>query len=296
LRKNQLPIEANKVFFIVGPCALESLDQVKPIIATCKKWGITYFRSQIYKPRTHPDSFQGLGKNGIEIVEYLKSEGLQLVLEALSVHQLKVVAPYASIVQIGARNMQNFEFLKKIGKHLDFSDPLQAPYVMLKRGFQNTLEEWLASAKYLEQSGVPQEKIILCERGSRHFASPAGVCLDLALAYKAKLNSPYKIIIDPSHGTRTRDLVLPMALASLSMDFSGLMVEIHPNPTKSWSDADQAVGLEDFDEFMEKNIHLLREKGLVPLNLDSLENFTSVQRPSEIYNQDLSWGMGPKFN
>jgi 3-deoxy-7-phosphoheptulonate synthase len=222
---------------------------VRPIVDICKKRNIPFFRAQLFKPRTSPKSFQGLGAEGLDIINYLLGQGLQLVSEASSLEQLKIVGSFARIIQIGARNMQNFEFLKRVGKEVDFSRTESTPFVMLKRGFQNTLEEWLASAQYLEQSGVPASQIILCERGTRNFASPTGVTLDLALAYQAKINTPYHVIVDPSHGTRLSTLVLPMAKAILAMDFDGLMLEIHPRPSESLSDAQQAVSLEDFDSF-----------------------------------------------
>lgn len=237
------------MFFIAGPCALESLEQVKPIVDLCLRWNIRYFRAQLYKPRTHPDSFQGLGERGLPIINYLLNHGLQLVAEAASFEQLNVVKDFASVIQIGARNMQNFEFLKKIGSTLITAQ--NPPFVLLKRGFSNTLEEWLASAQYLEHFGVSSSKIILCERGTRNSSAPTGVTLDLAMAYQAKLSAPYSVILDPSHGTRQTALVLPLARACLAMNLDGLMVEIHPDPLNSWSDAQQAVSLGDFEDFLQ---------------------------------------------
>ncbi|MBF0359478.1 MAG: 3-deoxy-7-phosphoheptulonate synthase [Oligoflexia bacterium] len=243
------------MFFIVGPCALESLAQVKPIALLCERFGISYFRSQIFKPRTHHYSFQGLGTEGMDIVNFLISKNLSLVSEVLSVEHLLIVKEFASIIQIGARNMQNFELLKKIGPIVYQQNNSQSslPYVLLKRGPANTEEEWLASASYLEAFGVPQSKIILCERGTRNHVSPKGVTLDFALAYKVKSTTNYRVIIDPSHGTRDANLVLPMIKAAISMDFDGVMVEVHPNPKEALSDPEQTVSLEDFENFLVTN-------------------------------------------
>ncbi len=236
------------MLFIVGPCSLESKEQIVPIVELCKRLKITYFRAQLFKPRTFPDSFQGLGVKGLPLIEYLLENGLKLVTEACSLEQLEIVKDFASVVQIGTRNMQNFELLKGVGPMLaHHPDTL----VMLKRGFSNTLPEWLASARYLEKSGVPPENIVLCERGSRCAFAPTGVVLDFAMALKAKQHG-YKVIIDPSHGTKDAPMVLPLLSASLSLPLDGAMVEIHPRPRESWSDAAQAVSLEDFENFFSK--------------------------------------------
>jgi len=159
------------------------------------------------------------------------------------------VSEIADIIQIGARNMQNFELLKKIGKAKGYKNKEQ--YVLLKRGFSNNFYEWICAAGYLEQSGVPAEKILLCERGSRNHAAPYEVTLDFGMAIKAKLDTNYKVIIDPSHGSRHSSLVLPLTKAAIKMEmFDGLMIEVHPNPRGSVSDADQAVSVDCMDEFL----------------------------------------------
>ncbi len=238
-------------YFILGPCTLESFEQVKPLSEMALENNVRYFRANIFKPRTSPESFQGLGLEGLPIVEWLISQGHMIVSEPLSIDQLGIVKKFASIIQIGARNMQNFEYLKQIGQVVDFeNNPEQR--VMLKRGFSNNLDEWLASARYLEQSGVPRDRIILCERGTRNFSAPAGVTLDLALAAKAKMETEYDVIIDPSHGTRDSRLVLPVAKGAMAMDFDGIMVESHPIPEKSVSDAQQALDPRDLDSFLKQ--------------------------------------------
>ncbi len=249
---------------IIGPCALESIEQVKPIAEVAHKQGIKYFRANIFKPRTNPNSFQGLGLKGLPVIEYLHKQGFKLVTEACSLGQLDIVKDFASMIQIGTRNMQNFELLKAMGRTVDFSSGRYQ--VMLKRGFANNMAEWLSSAEYLEQSGVPRDKIILCERGSRNHAAPSGVTLDLALAYKVKMETNYKVIVDPSHGTRESSLVLPLAKAALAMDFDGLMIETHPKPLESMSDPQQAVRPNAIDSFFTENLSFLIDKGISASN------------------------------
>lgn len=239
---------------IFGPCALESFEQITPVVELLVKYKLVYLRAQLYKPRTNPDSFQGLGVKGLEILEKLRTkyshETLKFVCEAGSVEQLKVVAPMASIIQIGARNMQNFELLKAVGSFLK----VEHDYVLLKRGFANTVEEWLESAKYLIQGGVPKEKILLCERGSRSLTSPTGVQLDFIAALEAK-KSGYKVMLDPSHGAKKSEFVLPLARASLALNLDGIMIECHPEPLKSVSDAKQALSLEEMEDFFKSSLN-----------------------------------------
>ena len=239
--------------YIFCPCALESLEQITPVAALLKKHGLTYLRTQLFKPRTNPDSFQGLGKDGIVILETLRktytAAELKFVCEACSTDQLELIAPWASVIQIGARNMQNFELLKAVGKH--FSE--KNDFVLLKRGFANTVEEWLESARYLIQGGVPKSKIILCERGTRSLTSPTGVQLDFIAAMEAK-KSGYLVITDPSHGSKKREFVIPLAKASLQLGLDGVMIECHPRPLESVSDAKQAISLEEAESFIQSSL------------------------------------------
>lgn len=239
----------NNKLFILGPCSMESLSQMEKVTALASKLGVYYIRAQIFKPRTNPNSFQGLGNKGLEILDTIQSANennqFGFVMEAGSVSQLEMITPYASIIQIGARNMQNFELLKAVGPVFD--EEIH-DYVLLKRGFSNTVSEWIDAAEYLIQSGVPKEKIILCERGSRTLTSPTGVHLDFLCALEAQAQG-FHVVIDPSHGTKDRKYVLPLAKAALAMDFDGLMLECHPEPNKSVSDAKQAISLEACEEF-----------------------------------------------
>jgi len=239
---------------IFGPCALESYSQIEPVAALLSRHKIKYIRTQLFKPRTNPDSFQGLGIDGLEILKKLRetysSDDLKFVCEACSLDQLDIIAPWAAIIQIGARNMQNFELLKAVGKKMSE----QNDYVLLKRGFANTVEEWLESARYLTQGGVPKEKIILCERGTRSVTSPTGVQMDFIAALAAK-KAGYKVILDPSHGSKKAEYVIPLANASLALKLDGVMVECHPNPKESVSDAAQALSLNETELFIQESLH-----------------------------------------
>lgn len=234
---------------IIGPCSLEGKDQITQVMDTALDIGLTYIRTQVYKPRTNPNSFQGMGVEGIALLKELKQEqkyqDLKLVCEVCSCEHFDNLKDIASIIQIGARNMQNFELLKYVATNFSNQD-----YVLLKRGFANNLDEWIAAAEYLINGGVPKEKIILCERGSRSFTSPTGVSLDLVAAFEAQAQG-FHVVIDPSHGSKSRKYVLPLAQGALAMNFDGLMIEVHPNPDQSISDKDQAISLEAIRTFFE---------------------------------------------
>lgn len=234
---------------IMGPCSLESKEQIDQVVQMAKEIGIVYIRAQVYKPRTNPDSFQGLGDVGIEILKQIKEEHseeeIRLVCEVCSEKHFDNLKDLANIIQIGARNMQNFELLKYIAKNFDADIH---DYVLLKRGFANTNSEWISSAQYLISGGVPKERVLLCERGSRSLTSPTGVSLDFINALKAKAQG-FNVIIDPSHGAKDRQYVLPLASAALAMDFDGLMIEAHPNPDQSISDRAQAISLKAIKSF-----------------------------------------------
>jgi 3-deoxy-7-phosphoheptulonate synthase len=223
------------------------------VAALLKRHGLTYLRTQLFKPRTNPDSFQGLGRDGLEILQTLRKtygiDELKFVCEACSTDQLAIIAPWASVIQIGARNMQNFELLKAVGQHIAEDHD----FVLLKRGFANTVAEWLESARYLIQGGVPKDKVVLCERGTRSVTSPTGVQLDFIAAMEAK-KSGFRVIIDPSHGSKKREFVIPLAKASLQLGLDGVMVECHPRPTESVSDAKQAISIEEAEDFIQKSL------------------------------------------
>ncbi len=242
-------------FLIIGPCALESAAQLDPLLAFGKRWGVRYFRSQLYKPRTSPDYFQGLGVGGLDLVQTIQAQGFAPVSEACSLAQLEIVAQFAEIIQIGARNMQNFELLKQVGPVLARFQ--KKSFVMLKRGFANTLEEWILAARYLEEGGVMSSQIILVERGTRNHCAPSGVTLDFVLALKAKEQTNYAVIVDPSHGTRDRHYVLKIAQAALALGLDGQMLELHPWPHLSVSDAQQALSIDDMTVYFRDNYQSL---------------------------------------
>lgn len=232
---------------ILGPCSLESKDQITKVMDAALELNVSYIRAQVYKPRTNPESFQGLAQEGIEILKSLKEnekyQDLNYVCEVCSPEHFDSVKDIAAIIQIGARNMQNFELLKYVSKNFSDQD-----YVLLKRGFANTIKEWISAAEYLIQGGIPKEKIILCERGSRSCTSPTGVSLDFIAAFEAQAQG-FHVIIDPSHGSKDRKYVLPLAQGALAMNFDGLMIEVHPDPDKSVSDSAQAISLEAITSF-----------------------------------------------
>lgn len=237
-----------KIGFI-GPCSLESKEQIFSIAKMMDSLGLTYIRTPLFKPRTRPDTFQGLGEKGFSIVEDLKSSypNLKTISEVCSVSHYESANHLLDAIQIGSRNMQNFELLKHLGKNGNKHE-----FIMLKRGFSSTLSEWLNAAEYLIHHGLKKEKIILCERGIRDHAGTNHVILDFATALKAKEHG-FKVIVDPSHGSKESSLVLPLLKASLALDFFGYMVEVHPTPCESVSDAHQAISIEDFTGFANTN-------------------------------------------
>lgn len=232
---------------IIGPCSLESEEQITQVMDTAIDIGVQYIRAQVYKPRTNPDSFQGLGLEGIQLLDNLKKtekyQDIKYVCEVCSKEHFDSVKDLAAIIQIGARNMQNFELLKYVSQNFGSQE-----YVLLKRGFANTVKEWVSAAEYLIKGGVPKDKIILCERGSRSFTSPTGVNLDFIAAFEAQACG-FHVIIDPSHGSKDRKYVLPLAQGALAMNFDGVMIEVHPTPDESISDKDQAISLEAIKSF-----------------------------------------------
>ena len=226
---------------IAGPCAVESEEQTVRVAKAVKAAGATLLRGGAYKPRTSPYSFQGLGRRGLEILAIAKKEtGLGIVTEVLDQKTLSEVAEFADVLQIGARNMQNFALLKDVGQ-------LKKP-VMLKRGLSATLEEWLMSAEYIMSEGNNQ--IFLCERGVRTFSDHARNTLDLTVVPAVKEMSHLPIIVDPSHATGVRSRVAPMARAAAAAGAHGLMIEVHDRPEEALCDGAQALSPDDFAQLM----------------------------------------------
>src|SRR5580698_6324400 len=223
---------------IAGPCGIETRDQAFTIAARVARAGAQFFRGGAYKPRTSPYSFQGLGEEGLKIMAEIRDRfGLLIVTEAVDYESLDLVDQYADVIQIGARNMQNFSLLKRAGR-------AHKP-VLLKRGISATLEEFLMAAEYIMSEG--NYNVVLCERGVRTFADHTRNTLDLSIVPAVQRLSHLPILVDPSHGTGKRNKVVPMAGA---VGADGVMVEVHHQPEKALSDGPQSIYPEQFAEMM----------------------------------------------
>ena len=228
---------------MAGPCSVESEKQIVEVAKAVKASGANFLRGGAFKPRTSPYSFQGLELEGLELLKIAKQEtGLPIVTELMSTAYLDKFVEDVDVIQIGARNMQNFDLLKEVGK-------TQTP-ILLKRGMSSTIEEWLMSAEYIMAGG--NENVILCERGIRTFETATRNTLDLSAVPVIKEKSHLPIIIDPSHATGKRDLVEPLAKAAIAVGADGLMIEVHNNPAKALCDGKQSIKPETFDEIMKK--------------------------------------------
>jgi 3-deoxy-7-phosphoheptulonate synthase len=226
---------------IAGPCAVENREQLFAVAERVASSGVKLFRGGAYKPRTSPYSFQGLGKPGLELLAEVREKfDLRIVTEAIDSETIDMVADYADIIQLGARNMQNFSLLKKAGR-------LRKP-VLLKRGMAATIEEFLLAAEYVLAEG--NEQVILCERGIRTMSEPGRNVLDLAAIPQIKQMSHLPIIADPSHGTGRQARILPLSRAALAAGADGLLVEVHHAPEQALSDGPQAITPNEFDELM----------------------------------------------
>lgn len=236
-----------RVAVIAGPCAVESEKQALSIAHAVRAAGATLYRGGAFKPRTSPYSFQGLGEAGLKILAKVREEtGLPIVTEVLDTDSAELVAEYADCLQIGARNMQNFALLKKVGR-------IRKP-VLLKRGMSATIEEFLLSAEYLLAEG--NYDVVLCERGVRTFANHTRNTLDLSVIPYVKRISHLPILVDPSHGTGKRLKVLPMSRAAIAAGSDGLLIEVHDRPEAALSDGPQALLPEMFTQLM-KEVRLL---------------------------------------
>lgn len=228
---------------IAGPCAVESREQAFAAAARVRKAGARLFRGGAFKPRTSPYSFQGLGEEGLKILDEVRQEfGLLVVTETIDPENCDLVEKYADVLQIGARNMQNFSLLKRAGRS---SKP-----VLLKRGLSATIEEFLMAAEYILSEG--NYNVILCERGVRTFADHTRNTLDLSVIPAVKRLSHLPIIVDPSHGTGKRDKVIPLSRAAVAVGADGLIVEVHAQPDRALSDGYQSLFPEQFETLMEE--------------------------------------------
>jgi 3-deoxy-7-phosphoheptulonate synthase len=228
---------------MAGPCAVESEEQIMTVAHAIKKAGAHMLRGGAFKPRSSPYSFRGMGEAALKLMAKARSEtGLPIVTEVMTPTDVALVAEYADLLQIGARNMQNYQLLEEVGRS-------QRP-VLLKRGLSATFEEWMLSAEYIMNQG--NHNIILCERGIRTFETATRNTLDLNAVALAKKRTHLPIIVDPSHGTGKWYLVAPLALAGLAAGADGLMIEVHPDPDKATSDGPQSLTLENFAALMPK--------------------------------------------
>jgi 3-deoxy-7-phosphoheptulonate synthase len=236
-------IGGKKVHVMAGPCSVESREQVLAAAVPVKEAGATFLRGGAYKPRTSPYSFQGLGPEGLEFLAHAREvTGLPIITEVLDPRDLEIVYKYADILQIGARNMQNFKLLTEVGK-------LGKP-VMLKRGLSATIQEFLLSAEYIASEG--NRNIILCERGIRTYETETRNTLDLSAIPVLKQLTHLPVFVDPSHGTGRWDLVAPMASAGIAAGADGLLIEVHPRPEVALSDGPQSLKPQKFRLMMEQ--------------------------------------------
>jgi 3-deoxy-7-phosphoheptulonate synthase len=236
-------IGGGSLAIIAGPCSIESREQAFAIAEQVAAAGAQFFRGGAFKPRTSPYAFQGLGVEALVIMAEIRARfGLRIVTEALDNESLDLAAKWADVVQIGARNMQNFSLLKRAGR-------LRKP-VLLKRGLAATLEEFLMSAEYVMSEG--NYEVILCERGVRTFVDHARNTLDLSIIPAVRRLSHLPILVDPSHATGKRDSILPMARAAVASGASGILVEVHNHPEKALSDGPQSIYPDQFARMMDE--------------------------------------------
>jgi 3-deoxy-7-phosphoheptulonate synthase len=244
---NGTRIGGREIALMAGPCAVESEQQIVGVARSLRDMGATILRGGAFKPRTSPYSFQGLGEEGLVLLAKARDEtGMAIVTEALEPESVELVASYADIIQVGARNMQNYALLRRAGR--------SGKPVLLKRGMSATIKELLLAAEYLLAEG--NDQVILCERGVRSFDTHTRNLLDLTAIPVVKALSHLPIIADPSHGTGIRTKVTPMARAAVAAGADGLMVEVHPEPDRALSDGAQSLYPEQFAELMEQ-IHVI---------------------------------------
>lgn len=237
---------------IAGPCSVESEEQYLKAARQAKEAGASMLRGGAYKPRTSPYSFQGMGEDGLRIMAAAREEtGLPIVTELMDPRDVETVLKYADIIQIGTRNMQNFNLLSEVGK-------VERP-VLLKRGMSATVEELLMAAEYILKEG--NQDVILCERGIRTFETSTRFTLDLAAVPVIKSNSHLPVVVDPSHATGKSDLVLPLSLASVAVGADGLIVETHPDPEEALCDGSQSLPSSEFAAFAAEVMRYVKTAG-----------------------------------
>lgn len=241
IKVRDVEIGANQIIVMAGPCAIESEEQIIETAKAAKKAGAKILRGGAFKPRTSPYSFQGMGEEGLKLMaKARKITGLPIITEVMDTVEVPLVADYADVLQIGTRNMQNFNLLRAVGK-------INKP-VLLKRGLSSTLKEFLMAAEYIMSEG--NHNVMLCERGIRTFCQYTRNTLDLNIVPVLKKETHLPVIVDPSHGTGRYDLVSPMSKAAVACGADGLIIEVHPNPEEATSDGDQSLTPKSFSKLM----------------------------------------------
>ena len=236
----KLTVKEDKII-IAGPCAIESYDQLLKTAQFIKSKGANILRGGAYKPRTSPSSFQGLKEEGIEILKAVKKEtGMAVITELMDIRELDKLYEVTDIIQIGSRNMQNFNLLTEVGK--------QDKPVMLKRGLSATIGEWIGAAEYISVEG--NNKIIMCERGIRTYNDYTRNTLDLAAVPIIQKETGLPVVVDPSHATGIRYLIKPMSIGAFAVGADGIMVEVHPQPENALSDGMQSLNFSEFEDLM----------------------------------------------
>ncbi|MGA9995251.1 MAG: 3-deoxy-7-phosphoheptulonate synthase [Pyrinomonadaceae bacterium] len=243
VRVGDATIGGDELAIIAGPCAIESRAQAFAVAEAVRRSGARFFRGGAFKPRTSPYAFQGLGEEGLKIMADIREVyGLKIVTEAVDEASVDLVEKYGDMIQLGARNMQNFSLLRRAGRsHLP---------VLLKRGLAATLDEWLLAAEYIMAEGNYQ--LVLCERGVRTFAQHTRNTLDLAAIPAVRRLSHLPVIVDPSHGTGKNYMVTPLARAGVAVGADGLIVEVHDQPERALSDGAQALTIEQYDQLIDE--------------------------------------------
>lgn len=249
---NGIQVGGKNCVVIAGPCSVESEDQILETARAVRAAGATMLRGGAFKPRTSPYAFRGLGEEGLRLLALARAEtGLPIVTEVMTPADVALVARYADVLQIGARNMQNYQLLEEVGR--------SGMPVLLKRGLSATFEEWLLSAEYVIAQGNPN--VILCERGIRTFETATRNTMDLNAVALAKRRTHLPVLADPSHGTGKWYLVAPLALASLAAGADGLIIEVHPDPDRARSDGSQSLNVENFNGLMQQCVAVATAMG-----------------------------------
>ncbi|HAP5746416.1 TPA: 3-deoxy-7-phosphoheptulonate synthase [Enterococcus faecalis] len=252
---NGVKIGDGSMTMMAGPCSIESLDQIRECARIAKAGGATILRGGAFKPRTSPYAFQGLEEEGLKYIRQAADElDMQVITEVMDEANLELVAKYSDILQIGARNMQNFKLLQAVGK--------TGKPIGLKRGIAGTIDEWLNAAEYIAAQG--NFNVIFIERGIRTYETATRNTLDLSAVPLIKKLSHFPIIVDPSHGVGIWDLVPPMARAGVASGADGLIIEIHPDPANAWSDGPQSLNEKTYLRMM-KEVHII-EKAMKEIN------------------------------